>query len=70
MHTGRGVGTAILEELESEANARGLDELSLVASRNAVGFYERRGWKRGEDLVHETSGGVELECVAMDRFLD
>jgi putative acetyltransferase len=69
-HACQGVGTAILDELESEARDRGLDDLSLVASLNAVGFYERRGWERGEDVVHETSGGIELECVAMDRSLD
>ncbi len=69
-HARRGVGTAILEELASEADDRELDELSLVASRNAVGFYERRGWERVENLTHETTGGIELECVAMERSLD
>ncbi len=66
-HARQGVGTALLEELESEARGRELEELSLVASLNAVGFYDRLGWERAESATHETSTGTELDCVTMER---
>jgi putative acetyltransferase len=67
-HAGEGVGSTILEALEAAARERGLDELGLLASRNAVGFYEEAGYERVEPRVHET-GGEELECVWMEKAL-
>ncbi|MEF8851296.1 MAG: hypothetical protein V5A44_02085 [Haloarculaceae archaeon] len=41
----------------------------VVASRNAVGFYERTGYERRGPVTHETSNGVEFDCVAMAKRL-
>ena len=41
---GRGIGTRLMEAVESEARARGERELILYASLSAVAFYEANGW--------------------------
>jgi putative acetyltransferase len=68
-HARQGVGWTILDRLEALAREAGLDELELLASRNAVGFYERAGYESVERVVHETTGGVELGCIEMRRHL-
>lgn len=68
-HAGAGVGSALLAALEGFARGRGLAELQLVASLNAVGFYERAGYERVGATTHETTGGVELDCVEMAKRL-
>ena len=47
----------------------GGDDIELTASRNAVGFYERLGYERVREVSHETSGGVELDCLLMRKEL-
>ena len=42
---GRGVGTALLEELLTVARERGLAEVWLTAQTRAIGFYERLGFR-------------------------
>jgi len=61
----RGVGSAILANLEGYARGRGLAKLTLTASLNAVGFYERVGYERVREVTLETSRGVELDCLSM-----
>jgi len=68
-HARRGVGSTLLAHLEGHARAAGLSELTLVASLNAVDFYERTGYERVGAVSHETSGGVELDCVEMRKSL-
>ncbi|WP_436923344.1 GNAT family N-acetyltransferase [Halosimplex amylolyticum] len=64
-----GVGSAVLSNLEGYARGTGLTELALIASLNAVGFYERLGYERTRAVTHETSHGVELDCVEMRKRL-
>lgn len=64
-HQRRGVGRALVERLESVARDRGHDALELVASLNAVGFYRGLGYEQVRAERHETSGGIELDCVRM-----
>jgi len=68
-HARRGVGSTLLAHLEGHARAAGRSELTLVASLNAVGFYERTGYERVGAVTHETSDGVELDCVEMRKEL-
>ena len=57
-HARRGVGSALLAELEGFARGRGLETLDLQSSLNAVGFYERAGYeRRGEE---ESPGGLPV----------
>lgn len=61
----RGVGTALLERLEREARERDLDTLGLLASVNAVPFYERNGYDRVTETTFEFGDGVEGPAVEM-----
>jgi len=69
---GRGVGTAVLESLESRARDLRLDELSLSASLNAVGFYEQAGYEpAGRETYSTVHDGetVDLDVQTMSRRL-
>jgi len=61
-HTRTGAGTAMLKDLEAAARRHGIEQLGLLASKNAVGFYADAGYERVEKRLHET-GGATLECV-------
>lgn len=64
-----GVGSRLLDRLESRAREAGLAELTLSASLNAVVFYEKLGYERVERTTHELQAGLELPCVAMCKRL-
>ncbi|WP_246308325.1 GNAT family N-acetyltransferase [Halosimplex rubrum] len=64
-----GVGSAVLASLEGYARGAGLNELALTASLNAVGFYERHGYRAGEDVTLSIGDGVEIDCVEMRKSL-
>ncbi len=58
-HRGRGVGAALLRDIERWARARGAARLQLLADREnapALAFYERMGW-RGTRMVCLRRGG-------------
>jgi putative acetyltransferase len=64
-HARRGVGSALLAELEGYARGRGFTELGLQSSLNAVEFYERAGYERVG--TGERPGG--LTVVEMEKEL-
>lgn len=66
-HARAGVGSALLADLEETAREDGFESLTLVASLNAVGFYERHGWKGIEEVTIENTGGVEMDCLVMRK---
>jgi putative acetyltransferase len=71
-HAGSGVGTALLSHLEGYALGCGLDRLHLTASRNAVGFYRRRGYRvvRKATIDREHEGReVPFPVTVMERVL-
>ncbi|WP_435344480.1 GNAT family N-acetyltransferase [Haloarchaeobius sp. HRN-SO-5] len=61
----QGVGTAILGDLHDRLRDRGASTAALWSSRNAVGFYERRGYERVTTHVHEFAEGVTGDVVEM-----
>jgi putative acetyltransferase len=69
----RGVGSAVYAELERRAEAAGLGALGLLASLNAVPFYEAHGYRRVRERSHEFSSrestGVEGTVVEMRKPL-
>ena len=67
-HAGRGVGAAILAELEGYARGAGVESVEITASLNAAGFYERAGYERVREDAYDT-GGVELEVVVFRKEL-
>lgn len=67
-----GVGTTVLEHLESRARDLALDELRLWASLNAVGFYERAGYvcvERETVMKIHDGESVDLDVVQMRKPL-
>lgn len=65
----RGVGSALLAELERRARDRGFETLVLTASLNAVPFYEHRGYEAVTTVTHEFGGEVPGDAVVMRRSL-
>jgi putative acetyltransferase len=68
-HTGEGVGSALLSHLEGRAAGRGHRAVTLLASKNARGFYERAGYRATGRETVEQPDGVEMECVRMCKEL-
>lgn len=65
----RGIGLEILRKLEERASARGLRQLRLNASLNAVPFYERAGYVAQEPSKYRLLTGVEISCVPMMKTM-
>lgn len=64
-----GIGLQILRTLEERAINLGVKELHLEASLNAVGFYERAGYKREKEAKHRLQSGIQIRCVMMKKVL-
>ncbi|MFK7960348.1 MAG: GNAT family N-acetyltransferase [Phycisphaerales bacterium] len=62
---GRGIGTALLQELEAIAGDASPPTLHLRASLNAEGFYRRRGYAVTDGPRTFMLGDVDLACVPM-----
>lgn len=63
----RGVGSRIYDELEAHAVQNNIHSLGLWASRNAVPFYEAKGYAHVQDHVHEYHDGIDLTLVEMEK---
>ncbi len=66
---GRGVGKAILAELERLALAEGAEAVTLRSTINALGFYEHYGYVQQSRTSHTLPNGAKLECIAMHKTL-
>ncbi|MFH5797925.1 GNAT family N-acetyltransferase [Haladaptatus sp. CMAA 1911] len=68
-----GIGTAILAHLEGYARGWESTRLELWASLNAVGFYDRAGYRRvREETVEKERDGreISLPVSVMEKSLD
>jgi putative acetyltransferase len=63
----RGVGGAIICELERLAKDRGLKLLWLAGSLNAESFYARRGYEVVRTGEHTLQSGVRMPCRYMRK---
>ncbi|MHB9288134.1 N-acetyltransferase family protein [Halobacteriales archaeon Cl-PHB] len=68
-HTGDGIATSLVGQLETTARLSDVTELSLVASRNARKFYESLGYVTVDDVTREIAG-VPVEFAVMRRSLE
>lgn len=66
---GNGLGASLLRQLETRAEMYGLEELTVVSSLNAQGFYESVGFEPVEERTR-TIEDVDLEFVAARKELD
>jgi putative acetyltransferase len=67
---GRGVGTAILLELERIARTKGCRELRMASSLTAASFYRNRGFTEINRGIHSLRSGGTMACVWMRKSLD
>lgn len=63
---GRGVGKALLRDLERSAHAGGIHRLRLVTAANAVGFYQSRGYEVVRTAT-EAIDGVDFQRIYMAK---
>lgn len=68
-HGGQGIGTLLLEGLESVALAAGCRHLTLDASLNAEAFYRKHGYIAIGRSTHAFKSGGEIVCVRMEKQL-
>ena len=52
----KGIGTKLMETIENLAKERKIEKLRLQSSINAVDFYEKLGYKKGEQSQSEEYG--------------
>lgn len=65
----KGIGAALLNALEQEAIGRGIAQVHLDSSLNAVPFYEHHGYRTVERTNHKFSNGTEIACAMMRKSL-
>lgn len=68
-HSGRGVGSALMDHAESIARSRSVARLKVKSTLNAVTFYELHGFLQVRETVHVNPAGLELPCVEMVKEL-
>jgi len=64
-----GLGSRLLGWAEARARERDRGVVGLLASNNAVGFYERHGYDPLVEVTIENTGGVEMPTTWMEREL-
>lgn len=63
------LGARLLDWHEARARERDCEVVGLLASRNAVPFYERHGYDALATVTIENTGGVAMETTWMERDL-
>ena len=59
---GKGIGRALMQFAENLARGRGYKRITMHARKNAVGFYEKMGYKKfGEEFMEITIPHVVME---------
>lgn len=66
---GRGVGKALVAELERIAREKGLDHLRMESSANAEKFYVHCGYHVVGRGKHTMRSGTAMDCVMMRKDL-
>ena len=65
----QGVGTLLLNAVETEAISQKIEKLEFSASINAKLFYQRRGYKVVERSFHTLRSGIIIPCFLMEKYL-
>jgi putative acetyltransferase len=65
----KGVGTALVAEIERIAAEKGLERLELLASLNAEPFYARLGYEAHGRTEHVLRTGQRMAAVKMVKML-
>jgi putative acetyltransferase len=65
----RGIGSALVHEIESVRRERGLSMLKLDSSITAEAFYREQGYEVCEPSEHVLHNGQRMACIKMRKFL-
>ena len=65
----QGIGTAIIQDLESRAKEQGIKALTLHSSLTAVPFYEKNGFRAVKQSTHRLATGEDMACVIMKKIM-
>jgi GNAT superfamily N-acetyltransferase len=68
-YMGRGIGRALMVQMESLALDAGLASIQLESTLNAAPFYRALGFKGDNLSTYQSSLGVSLACVPMMKHL-
>lgn len=68
-YAGKGIGRALVEKLEEMARKEGLEQLTVPASLNAVGFYETLGFERQRQIDAGTPDTPEIPSIELQKEL-
>ena len=66
---GKGIGSRLLEALETIARNSGLIDIAVHATLNAKGFYRAHGYLEQELTAHHLPNGTQLACIRMVKTL-
>lgn len=66
-HARRGLGRALLQRCEAEAQAAGFRSFELMATLPGARLYEACGYRRGDALEHRLADGLAITFVPMTR---
>jgi predicted N-acetyltransferase YhbS len=66
-HAGRGIGRALVNEVETKARSLGTCKITANSSLNAVAFYSKCGYLRRGPGKYRCKSGVELETVMFEK---
>ena len=66
---GHGVGSMVLDALESEARRLAMPRLTVSATLNSVAFYGARGYSSVGAAQNVLPQGISLPCVRMEKTL-
>jgi len=67
-HQNEGIGSIILDALEKEAIQRGINEVTLTTSMNALSFYQKRGYQYHHN-EKKTYGSRVFDCQVLCKAL-
>jgi putative acetyltransferase len=65
----RGVGTALVQNIERIAREHGVSRLELHSSVNAEPFYLSVGYRVAERMQHRLRSGLVMDAVRMEKHL-
>jgi N-acetylglutamate synthase-like GNAT family acetyltransferase len=65
---GSGIGSELMDKIETDARSEELDEMETLASLEAVGFYKKNGYKATEEKKHDIEG-KDIGIKVMEKEL-
>lgn len=66
----KGIGSRLLEKLESEAALKNIKTIFLNASLNACKFYESHGYVAVKKIVFKLNEAVGMDCFEMSKDIN